>query len=123
MNVLTKIVLHGSEQSKRTGWAVWPGFSMAHFADGTHRYFPEGVDIDTILSVLTREGADVSACIPVPLPGYPPKPEAATEYQSGWSYEKPVSLGDWEWSSTFGRWGRHVTFANGWSGFTWPKTW
>ena len=55
--------------------------------------------------------------------GLPPKPEAATEYQSGWSYEKPVALGDWEWSSTFGRWGRNVTFANGWSGYTWPKTW
>lgn len=55
--------------------------------------------------------------------GYPEKPESATEYQAGWGYEKPVALGEWSWSTTFGRWGRIVKFACGWEGYTWPKTW
>ena len=54
------------------------------------------------------------------LPGYPPKPEAEL-YQHGYGWEKPVDLGDWSWSNTFGRWSRLVTFADGWHGYTFPK--
>lgn len=38
-------------------------------------------------------------------------------------YEKPVEIHGWQWSSTFGKWSALVTFANGWHGFTYPKTW
>jgi hypothetical protein len=54
---------------------------------------------------------------------YPPQPENVERYQSdkGYGYTEPTSVGSWEWSGTFGKWGRHVTFDNGWSGFTWPE--
>lgn len=54
---------------------------------------------------------------------YPPKPENATHYQHRYGYEIPMWLGKWEWSCTFGQWGRIVGFYDGWHGYTWPKTW
>ena len=51
---------------------------------------------------------------------YPPKPEQATLYYHHYGYEIPVALGAWEWSVDFGRWGRIVTFADGWHGYTFP---
>lgn len=53
---------------------------------------------------------------------YPPKPEHTEEYLNDhYGYEKPTELGEWQWSITFGRWSRLVTFANGWRGYTYPK--
>lgn len=55
-------------------------------------------------------------------PPLPPIPESAELYQRGdYSHEKPASLGRWEWSYTFGQWGRFVTFADGKTVYTWPK--
>lgn len=52
---------------------------------------------------------------------YPPKPEGVTEYYHNYGYEVPVALGAWSWSTAFNRWGRIVTFADGWTGHTYPK--
>lgn len=131
MKTLSKVVYHGSRQGKATGWQYWPGFAMAHFTDGSTEWFPD-VPIQKIVEALESNGVDVNVwkftvqregAIAASLSS-PPIPEGDDlEYQNGWSYEKPVSLGPWSWSSTFGRWGRIVTFANGWRGLTWPKTW
>jgi len=45
-------------------------------------------------------------------------------FQSGTgSYDTPVTVHRWEWSTTFGRWAAVCTFADGWHGVTFPKTW
>lgn len=36
-------------------------------------------------------------------------------------YETPTTIRGYDWSSDFGRWGAYVTFADGWSGFTFPE--
>jgi hypothetical protein len=51
---------------------------------------------------------------------YPDKPKSELYYHN-YGYEKPVALGKWDWSTTFNRWGRIVTFSDGWHGFTYPK--
>jgi hypothetical protein len=44
-------------------------------------------------------------------------------FQSGTgSFDRPVRIHGWEWSSTFGRWAAVCTFADGWHGVTFPKT-
>lgn len=46
----------------------------------------------------------------------------ATNFQHhrNFGYEKPTVVHGWQWSTTFGRWGAVVTFADGWHGRTWP---
>lgn len=47
---------------------------------------------------------------------------AATHFQgSTGSYDIPVTVHGWEWSTTFGRWGAVCTFADGWHGLTFPR--
>ena len=52
---------------------------------------------------------------------YPPIPKAEF-FLNGYGYEKPAKVHGWEWSTTFNKWSALVTFANGWHGFTYPKT-
>ena len=52
---------------------------------------------------------------------YPAIPKNAELYYHNLGYEKPIHLGEWGWSTTFARWGRTVTFADGHTFFTWPK--
>jgi hypothetical protein len=52
---------------------------------------------------------------------YPDKPEGQF-YQHHYGYEQPEWLGDWQWSTTFGRWSRLVRFADGWEGYSYPRT-
>lgn len=53
---------------------------------------------------------------------YGPIP-AATHFQHpSCRFEEPVEIIGWDWSTTFHRWGAYVVFADGWRGFTWPKT-
>ena len=130
MPSLLSIHSFGSEQSKRTGWLRWPGFSHANLSDGTRRTFSEKESLNSILLQLDSAGistadfrakmearrvADYAATNPGP------RELAAEEYQHHYGYEKPVSLGDWSWSTTFGRWSRLVTFADGWHGYTYPR--
>ena len=45
----------------------------------------------------------------------------ATYFQCGTgSYDIPVKVHGWEWSTTFGRWAAVCTFADGWHGLTYP---
>ena len=53
----------------------------------------------------------------------PPIPENAELFQNRYAYEKPETVHGWQWSSTFGTWSALVTFADGWHGFTYPRTW
>lgn len=128
MQTLEKIVHHGSRQGKETGWALWPGFTMAHFTDGTTKYFREGTSQDRIIAALNSDGIDTQAFIAScekarKANSYPDKPEAVEgKYQHGYGYEVPIELGEWSWSTTFGRWGRIAKFSDGWHGYTFPKT-
>lgn len=51
---------------------------------------------------------------------YPPIPDAQ-EFLHRYSYEKPVAVHGWQWTTTFNRWSALVTFADGWHGFTYPR--
>jgi hypothetical protein len=131
---LDKIVLHGSERSKRTGWQFWSAFVMAHFTDGSTKYMGD-ISHNEAVAQLTAIGVNTTAFLAREkeqtesrkrrfaerFGPYPPKPESATEYQHNYGYETPTALGEWQWSTTFGRWGRIVTFADGWNGFTYPR--
>lgn len=123
---LARIVSHGSQQNKRTGWQRWSGFTLAHLSDGSTRYFPENAGQDAIFADLKTAGVNTTtfraeSAAWEKAHSYPAKPEGAELYQHNYGYEKPVALDRWEWSSTFGRWSRLVTFADGWHGFTYPK--
>ena len=126
------ITIHsfGSQQSRATGWLRRPGFTRANLSDGTSRTFSERDSCDDILRQLDAVGvstADFRAKIEAQRaadyaathPG--PRELAAEEYQHFYGYEKPVSLGAWSWSTTFGRWSRLVTFADGWHGYSYPR--
>lgn len=55
---------------------------------------------------------------------YPPKPKTTGRFQHKYySYEYPVTVHKWAWSTTFGRWSALVTFADGWEGYTYPEPW
>lgn len=125
MKTLANIVLHGSECSRRTAWRTWPGFTTLHFADGSTKYLAQ-CGFDSAVEQAKAMGADTADFERRMAEAerrlvYPPKPEHATEYQHGYGYEVPVDMGKWEWSVTFGRWSRLVTFADGWHGYTFPK--
>ncbi len=51
---------------------------------------------------------------------FPKKPENTVLYQHHYKWLKPVKLGEWQWSSTFNRWSRVVTFKDGWEVCTYP---
>jgi len=53
----------------------------------------------------------------------PDIPEAELFQCGTGSYAAPVEVHGWQWSTTFGRWSALCTFADGWHGFTYPKTW
>ena len=120
----------GSQQNKRTNWMRWSGFRRADLSNGTTRWFPEGTLTEDILKYLRlgdkhRPGVSTAAFDKTSAEArkkyeYPPKPESEVYYHN-YGYEKPIKLGGWSWSTTFGRWGRLVTFADGWYGFTYPK--
>jgi hypothetical protein len=128
MNIsLTKIEFHGSRQGRATNWQVWPGFGIIHLSNGKTIYLTD-VDAreDKALAVAKAKGVDTSEYERkraewVKEHSYPAKPEGAELYQHNYGYEKPVELGEWSWSTTFGRWARLVTFADGWHGVTFPK--
>lgn len=44
------------------------------------------------------------------------------QFQHGYTYETPTKIHKWEWSITFNCWSALVEFADGWRGFTYPKT-
>lgn len=55
---------------------------------------------------------------------YPPIPASADQFQTPRSgFDSPVFIHGWNWSTTYGRWTALVTFADGWHGWTSPKTW
>lgn len=127
---VTAIHMHGSQFGKHTGYQTWKGFSMAHLSDGSTRWFPADHAINGTLDALDKLGvstasfrakqeaqrlADYAAT-------HPGEKELAAElYQHNYGHEKPVALDRWSWSTTFGRWSRLVTFADGWHGYTYPK--
>lgn len=45
------------------------------------------------------------------------------KFQHNYGTERPIAIRGWAWSEAFRRWGALVTFADGWHGFTWPRTW
>lgn len=45
------------------------------------------------------------------------------KFQHNYGHELPVAVHGYQWSTTFGRWGALVTFADGWHGYTYPATW
>lgn len=54
----------------------------------------------------------------------PPPPEGVKRYQNDiCGYSEPEQLGAWEWSTTFGRWGRLCLFpgCDGVWIYTWPE--
>lgn len=118
--------MHGSQQSARTNWQLWAGFTLAHLSNGTTRFFPEGISIDSIIKKLTKSEVSTAnylknQALALKNMAYPSRPIDAELYLHDWGYEKPVELGEWEWSTDFGRWGRIVKFADGWHGYTFPK--
>ncbi len=120
---LVSIQLVGSQFGSHTGWQGWRGFVRVDFTDLTFTTRPEEGAIFGTLAALEKEGVDVREfkrrMVRAELAGtYPPKPEHAEEYQHDGT--KPVALGAWQWSSTFGRWSRLATFADGWHGVTFP---
>lgn len=126
MKTLDKIILHGSQFGKHTGYHTWPGFVMLHFTDQSTKYCGD-ISHNEALAQAKQLGVDCSeyerkAAEWEKAHSYPPKPESAELYQHNYGYQKPTALGEWQWSTTFGRWGRIVTFADGWNGLTWPKT-
>lgn len=52
----------------------------------------------------------------------PPLETGHMLFQNGFKWEKPVKVHDWSWSGTFGAWAALVTFADGWHGYSYPKT-
>lgn len=125
MKTLSKIVLHGSECSKRTGWQTLAGFAMLHFADGSTQFMGD-VSYNEALTRAKESGVDTvgferQCAAWEKAHSYPAKPESAELYQHNRGYEKPVELGEWQWSTTFGRWSRLVTFVDGWKGFSYPQ--
>lgn len=125
LSVLT-VEMHGSQFGKRTGWQTWPGFSLAKLSDGSTRWFPADHAINGTLDALDKAGISTvemraRMVAAEKARAYPDKPESAEMYQHNYGYEKPVALDNWQWSVTFGRWSRLVTFADGWRGYTYPK--
>lgn len=130
MKTLSTVHFVGSQQSRRTGWMRAPGYARADFTDGTSLHFAENKNLPAILSECKAAGVDTAqfeaamdarrmADYAASHPGE--KEMAAELYQHNYGYEKPVALGHWSWSTTFGRWSRLVTFADGWHGYTYPK--
>ncbi len=119
MNVIA-IHLIGSRRSKATCWQHWGGSIRVDFDSGETKYYPESKSFNDVLADLKLRGFDV-ASFETPGASYPPRPEHCELYLHNLGYEKPVTLGGWDWSTTFGRWGRIVKFADGWEGFTYPK--
>jgi hypothetical protein len=125
IKTLKSISLHGSQCGRRTNWQTWPGYAVLHFTDGSTRHMGD-ISYNEALSRAKADGIDTAeferkAAEWEKAHSYPPKPEAEL-YQHRYGYEKPVELGGWQWSDTFGRWSRLVTFADGWRGYSYPKT-
>lgn len=123
---LLRIESHGSRQGRSTRWQRIPGYVEAHLTNGGVRRFPEGTLTVAVFAALRADGISTDAFEArrreaEKAIGYPDKPTGVELYQYHYGYEKPISLGEWCWSSTFGRWARIVTFADGWTGVTYPK--
>lgn len=52
---------------------------------------------------------------------YPAIPTYATLFQHNYGWEEPTAIGQWQWTTTFGRWSALCTFKDGWHGYTYPK--
>ena len=53
---------------------------------------------------------------------YGPIPESTKfQHHRNYAYETAIEVHGWQWSTTFNRWSARVTFADGWTGFTWPE--
>lgn len=119
----------GSRFGKATGWRHFPGYWEVTFTDDTRITVPLSAkkENESLLDYLDSKGYDTEALRKeirqhMRATGYPDKPEVDNDlYQHNYGYEKPIELLEWQWSSTFGRWGRMVKFADGWFGFTYPK--
>ena len=115
--------MQGSQQGRHTGWILWPGFTIAQLDDGSTRYLSEKEPLLPTLQARGVDTADFEAGVKAAelKNAYPPKPESAELYQHGWGWQRPTALHAWSWSTTFGRWSRLVTFADGWHGYSYPK--
>lgn len=134
MKTLISITFPSSEFGKRTRYQTWR--TPAYFTDseGARHYFasdtlPDGKGTtfqDLAFAEALRFGIctrDYAArCAAYEKAHALPDKPSAELYQHNYGYEKPIALDRWEWSVTFGRWSRLVTFADGWHGFTYPKT-
>lgn len=123
MKTLKTIAMVGG--SWRNGF-LSPGFNRAELTDGTFIVLPEG-GISGALAQLESRGidcADYKARLAEAMKPFEPsaKEQSAELYQHNYGGEKPVKLGQWSFSYTFGRWSRLVTFADGWEGYTYPVT-
>lgn len=124
MNTKTLKAIHliGSQYGKRTGWQTWPGYVRVDFADGSSKTYPESGAVNGTLATLRAEGVNVADFEIAGVRGllansYPPKPDHVSTYQGA---PNPRALGRWQWSVTFGRWGRYVTRADGSELYTYP---
>ena len=50
-------------------------------------------------------------------------PDQTVFQNQSYGYEKPLEVHGWQWNTTFNRWSALVTFADGWTGFTYPAPW
>ena len=127
MKTLQTVELIGSEQSRRTGWRLVPGFARAVLVGG-ESVFLGNVSPNAAVEIMESRGVDCTAyrerLAEACKPWEPPAEEkAATEFQDpAGGYSVPAALGKWEYSHTFGRWGRFVTFQDS-AGpvFTYPR--
>lgn len=127
MKTLQTVELVGSRQCRATNWQLRAGYAQAVLTDGSRIYCGD-VGIDAAVTMAESQGvncADFKARLAKACARFEPSPEErdATEYQDRLGgYSVPVMLGGWEFSHTFGRWGRFVTFRND-DGptFTYPK--
>lgn len=133
MKTLISITYPSSEFGKRTGYQAWRTPAYVTDSDGARHFFdskqlPDGKGTtfeDLAYAYCAANGIDATEYKRKRAEwekahSYPPKPKSAELYQHNYGHEKPVKLGEWQWSTTFGRWGRIVTFADGWHGFTYP---
>lgn len=103
----------------------YSGWNTCHLSDRSTKWRSSescyaSADAMDALGIST---ADYRAKLGIASQPYGPPVELAlaTDYQNGYGWQRPMWLGSWEYSVTFGRWGRIVGFYDGWQGCTWPK--
>jgi len=120
---LESITMHGEHW--KNGFR-YPGFAMAKLADGRQIFFPESEAFqNAVISGCRQRGIDCADFLAKQAEAnkarsYPEKPKADL-WQRDYGYQ-PAEVIKWDFSTTFGRWGALVRFADGFECYTFPKT-